>query len=171
MLLLVFLLSIPLLHYLRNEVKKDMQIKILKENFEQNNMVKFSHEELAAVKWEEEGREFIHNDEMYDVVKIETSNGKSIYYCIKDGKENHYRRYKDFIVSFFTASKDFNTYIMAGKIKTSGHNNSNAIVSNTIVFMGKSRGIKKKQYPFSITYSYRGLYDLFQPPEVFLFFV
>ena len=40
-----------------------------------------------AILWEEEGKEFLLNGEMYDVVKSSTVNGKQILYCINDKKE------------------------------------------------------------------------------------
>ena len=39
------------------------------------------------IYWEEEGKEFLFNDEMYDIVKTKMINGKVILYCINDKKE------------------------------------------------------------------------------------
>lgn len=39
------------------------------------------------IYWEEEGKEFLLNGEMYDVVKSKTVNGKELLYCINDKKE------------------------------------------------------------------------------------
>lgn len=39
------------------------------------------------IYWEEKGKEFSLNGEMYDVVKAKTVNGKTMLYCINDKKE------------------------------------------------------------------------------------
>ena len=39
------------------------------------------------IYWEEDGKEFLFNGEMYDVVKSKTVNGKILLYCINDKKE------------------------------------------------------------------------------------
>jgi hypothetical protein len=40
------------------------------------------------VEWEEEGKEFSWNGEMYDVVKIKNEDGKAYAFCISDKKED-----------------------------------------------------------------------------------
>lgn len=40
-----------------------------------------------AIRWEEEGKEFYLHGELYDIAKKETSNGKTMLYCINDAKE------------------------------------------------------------------------------------
>ncbi len=37
--------------------------------------------------WVREGKEFRYNDEMYDILKSEISNGKVVYYCVRDKDE------------------------------------------------------------------------------------
>lgn len=39
------------------------------------------------IKWEEEGKEFSLNGEMYDVVRTRTVKGKTVLYCMNDKKE------------------------------------------------------------------------------------
>lgn len=39
------------------------------------------------IHWEEEGREFLLNGQMYDVVKVKKENGKTVFLCINDKKE------------------------------------------------------------------------------------
>jgi hypothetical protein len=41
----------------------------------------------SAIRWIRENKEFIYNQEMYDVVKTKTENGTVYYYCINDSKE------------------------------------------------------------------------------------
>ena len=41
-----------------------------------------------AIHWEEKGKEFSFNEEMYDVVKIKNEAGKTYALCISDKKED-----------------------------------------------------------------------------------
>jgi hypothetical protein len=47
----------------------------------------YKEEELKNVKWEDDGKEFELNDEMYDVIEKRTENGKIIIVCIGDKNE------------------------------------------------------------------------------------
>lgn len=45
-------------------------------------------EEVAGkIEWEEKGKEFYLDGEMYDVAKIKIKNGKTYLYCLNDKKE------------------------------------------------------------------------------------
>lgn len=44
-------------------------------------------ENQQKISWEEEGKEFSLNGEMYDVVKTKIINGKVVLFCINDKKE------------------------------------------------------------------------------------
>ncbi len=44
-------------------------------------------ENYKNIYWEEEGKEFFFNGEMFDVVKRKEINGKEFLYCINDKKE------------------------------------------------------------------------------------
>ena len=59
--------------------------------------------ETDQAVWEEEGKEFHLNGEMYDVVKIKTHNGKTVYYCINDKKE---KRLLDRLIKLVNANDD-----------------------------------------------------------------
>ena len=39
------------------------------------------------IRWEEKGKEFSMNGELFDVVRTKTINGKTILYCLNDTKE------------------------------------------------------------------------------------
>lgn len=39
------------------------------------------------IRWEEKGKEFSMNGEMFDVVRIKNVNGKTILYCLNDTQE------------------------------------------------------------------------------------
>ena len=57
----------------------------------------------AHLKWEEKGREFFLEGEMYDVVKKKIENGVTVYFCIKDKEEE--KLLKDFAASNDSHSK------------------------------------------------------------------
>lgn len=42
------------------------------------------------LEWEEKGKEFSLNEEMYDVARIEIKDGKTYLYCINDKKEKEF---------------------------------------------------------------------------------
>jgi hypothetical protein len=44
-------------------------------------------EENDSFRWEEEGKEFYQDGQLYDVVKSVTTGGKTVLYCINDKKE------------------------------------------------------------------------------------
>ena len=44
-------------------------------------------EENDSFRWEEKGKEFYQDGELYDVVKSVTTSGKTVLYCINDKKE------------------------------------------------------------------------------------
>lgn len=67
-----------------------------KENIKKNILTEINNKDLTTISlsdnqdkifWEEKGKEFSFNGEMYDVVKTVTLNGKKVLYCIKDNKE------------------------------------------------------------------------------------
>ena len=69
-------------HQIRAEMKRqlvanlpDSSLELIVEN--QNN----------TFRWEEEGKEFYQNGQMYDVVKSTVKDGRTILYCINDKKE------------------------------------------------------------------------------------
>jgi hypothetical protein len=46
-----------------------------------------AEDNAAAIKWEEAGKEFYLNGNMYDVAKIKMVNGKTHLYCFNDKNE------------------------------------------------------------------------------------
>jgi hypothetical protein len=47
----------------------------------------FSGSEMKRVKWFEKGKEFLYNNELYDVVRMEMSGQETIIHCISDARE------------------------------------------------------------------------------------
>lgn len=52
------------------------------------------------IYWEEEGKEFFYEGEMYDLVKTKNENEKTFFYCINDKKE------KELINNYNAATKN-----------------------------------------------------------------
>ncbi len=69
------------------------QQSVRKEQVKQKILAQLKDEELEVISpsneiyWEEEGKEFFLNGEMYDVIKIKKVKGKVMLYCINDKKE------------------------------------------------------------------------------------
>ena len=68
----------------QKEVIKEKILSQLKEDELEIISVSDNHKQIY---WEEEGKEFLFNGEMYDVVKRKIINGKVVLYCINDKKE------------------------------------------------------------------------------------
>jgi hypothetical protein len=56
-------------------------------------------EETKNIQWQDDGKEFSLNGEMFDVTKIKKENGKTVLYCINDKKE------KELLQNFAKAMK------------------------------------------------------------------
>ena len=70
-------------HLIKEEAEEQILSTINKNQLEQINET----ENRNAIVWEEEGKEFSLNNQMYDVAKKESSNGNIILYCLNDKKE------------------------------------------------------------------------------------
>lgn len=75
-----------LLHGFQQEWKESMKEKILHE-VDNKALDVISLDNQKDIFWEEEGKEFSFNGQMYDVVKTAVEKGKLLLYCINDDKE------------------------------------------------------------------------------------
>ena len=73
-----------------------VQQQVIKEEMEAHLLATISENELQVIdadlnkndiKWEEEGKEFSLNGQLYDVAKIVAKDGKNLIYCLNDIKE------------------------------------------------------------------------------------
>ena len=74
---------------IRSSIKSEMKEKV-KESLPDEFLVKFSfpNKDLKKiVHWEEEGKEFEYNNEMYDVVRILRMGDTTMLFCLKDKDE------------------------------------------------------------------------------------
>lgn len=84
-------------HQIREEVKRQLVLNIPDSSFEL-----IIAEQNDTFRWEEEGKEFYQNGQLYDVAKSVNKDGKTILYCINDKKE------EDFFFHFGKNSKSGN---------------------------------------------------------------
>ncbi|MDQ6758056.1 MAG: hypothetical protein M3004_14125 [Bacteroidota bacterium] len=97
------------------------------------------------IYWEDEGKEFLFNRQMYDVVNTKVENGKTILYCVKDKKE------KEII----------DRYNLITKNNSSAGKKAKAIVDNTFnLFVYQN---EKNNVSFAILHL-----DKYFPPDTFL---
>jgi hypothetical protein len=66
------------------------------------------------MQWDEEGKEFYLDGELYDVVMKKNENGKTLFYCVNDKKE------KELLAEFAKAVKSGNDNSAAGKNAKNG---------------------------------------------------
>jgi hypothetical protein len=71
--------------YLAKEAAREQVVKQIPENLLNKICIQDNGD---AIHWEEEGKEFSFNGEMYDVVKIKNEYGKTYAFCISDKKED-----------------------------------------------------------------------------------
>lgn len=74
------------MRHFQHEQKEAIKEKIF-QNLKDEELQSISLSDNQNIYWEEDGKEFLLNGEMYDVVKTKTVNGKVILYCINDKKE------------------------------------------------------------------------------------
>jgi hypothetical protein len=67
-------------HLIKEQAEQQLLSTISDDQFEQIN----ADDNLKNIVWEEEGKEFFLNGQMYDVAKKEIVNGKTILYCLND---------------------------------------------------------------------------------------
>jgi len=98
-------------------VKQAARKEVLKQ-IPENLLIKISLQDNSnAIEWEEEGREFRMDGEMYDVVKMKNEAGKTYIFCISDKKEDKINRTIEKIVtSNLQHSTDSGKNNSAGKI-------------------------------------------------------
>ncbi|MBL7889590.1 MAG: hypothetical protein JNL24_08560 [Bacteroidia bacterium] len=69
---------------IKKEVKRELKSKI---KHSELHLISFNQNDFDQINWFEEGKEFILNNKMYDIVKTETSENLVLLYCIDDKQE------------------------------------------------------------------------------------
>lgn len=69
---------------IKSEIKKELKLNL---NANELTLIQFRSEEINKIHWMEKGKEFIYNNQMFDIVKSTNNNGIITYYCINDKQE------------------------------------------------------------------------------------
>lgn len=89
-----------IMHYSQHVQKRVIQEEIYQQLKDEELEIISLTDNKQHINWEEEGKEFLLNGEMYDVVKTKTINGKLILYCINDKKEKSLIDKYNFVTKF-----------------------------------------------------------------------
>jgi len=77
----------------------------------ENLLTKITLDNNTAIEWEEEGKEFKLNGEMYDVVRTTYQNGKTCLHCFGDKNEDKVlAKFQSVIKNTMDNSSDKNTH-------------------------------------------------------------
>ncbi len=90
MAILLFNISGHFLTFITSQysVKREMKIKIKNQLPETElTIITFNIAELSNINWEDNGKEFWHNGNLYDVVKKVETAGSVTFHCINDMQE------------------------------------------------------------------------------------
>jgi hypothetical protein len=71
-------------HEARKEIRKEIRSRISKEYL---TRICIPVSNKTAIRWIKENKEFVYNQDLYDIVSIEVKNDAVVYYCINDLKE------------------------------------------------------------------------------------
>jgi hypothetical protein len=159
-------MSLSFVHYLKNEVKTEMKMKILKEEFDKEDLQKFSSNDLKKANWTDEN-EFVLNGKMYDLVKTKFIKGQKIYYCFQDKKETKIANIETKIHDFFGNSVFKQTEVKPNVPVYVKINNISKETINSILILCKSHFLKSQfqSYQLSVKNS-DFIKKLVIPPEV-----
>lgn len=69
---------------IKSEIKKEIKLNL---NPSELTTIKFSISEINNIHWLEKGKEFIYNNQMFDIVKRTSIGGTITLYCINDKQE------------------------------------------------------------------------------------
>jgi len=99
----------------QENIKKSVQ-KRIREKIEEENAEHFvfaANDIDKLVEWEEDGKEFRYQGEMYDVIEKRTENGKVVIKCISDKKETELvKNYKNITKDDFSGTSKKRTTLL-----------------------------------------------------------
>jgi len=119
-------------------------------------------EQQDAIQWEDDRKEFYLHGSLYDVVKIQVENGKTVFYCINDENEEQLLKNLSLVSgSDNNHSSSKNNHYQYKKLVFDEFDCfNNSIEFHSIVNIVKSLSIIKLSYPNSF------LTVDFPPPRV-----
>lgn len=69
---------------IKKEIKKELKLSV---NSQDLTVISFFNSEMEAIHWVEKNKEFIHNNQMYDIVRRSSTDNETTFYCINDKQE------------------------------------------------------------------------------------
>lgn len=72
--------------YQQHEIKEAMELQVLAA-VPDSSLEMIVAEQNPSFRWEEEGKEFYQDGQMYDVAKTAVKDNKTVLYCVNDKKE------------------------------------------------------------------------------------
>jgi hypothetical protein len=142
--------------YQQYQVKKEVERQLLASSLHESEMDIFVLQEYQdKLTWEEEGKEFYLDGEMYDVVKTKEQGGQIILYCLKDTRE------KQLLEHLVKLVKDNRKNSRTGKIIKAQVNNYEALVIDIKLALPISH---KKQYACFTSPLYSSVKEIHVPP-------
>lgn len=103
--ILIFLFEAGAYFNILNFISYFSQIKfekIVSQNLSEDELtlIVFSETNINEIIWTKSKKEFIYNNQMFDIVRKESKNGEIYFYCINDKKEKQ-------IIDNFNQNHDF----------------------------------------------------------------
>lgn len=71
-------------HKIKSEIKKELKLNL---HSTELTAIEFSSEEIGSIHWLEKGKEFMYNNQMFDIVKSNKNANSITFYCINDKQE------------------------------------------------------------------------------------
>lgn len=69
---------------IKKEIKKERKQSV---NSQDLTIITFTNSETEAIHWIEKNKEFIYNNQMYDIVRRSSTENEMTFYCINDKQE------------------------------------------------------------------------------------
>lgn len=159
-------MSLSFVRHLKNEVKKEVKMKIFRHKFNQNELDQFSETDLKKAKWKDE-KEFSLKGDLYDVVKTKLKNGQKIYYCFHDKKETKIADLENKIQDFFSNKLLKKTEVKSYFTISIKINNVSGKVENSFSHLSKKHFLKTQFQSYQLSIKSSDFIDkVLIPPEV-----
>ena len=104
-----------------------------------------------AIQWEDDNKEFYLHGSLYDVVKIQVENGKTVFYCINDENEEQLLKNLSVVAgSDYNHSSNKNNHYQYKKLVFDEfYSFNNAIEFNSIIKVINSLSVIRLYFPSS----------------------
>ncbi len=89
------------------EARKEIKSKIEQGlSLDELTEIKIDNQNLKNIQWIKKDKEFYHNNELFDIVKIHSNSTSTTFYCITDEKEHElFSNLDEHITTFISGEK------------------------------------------------------------------